>query len=53
MENDATVLAEGATLGRRGRFTPHLAATYSLDEVAEAHREAERGHTQGKIVITL
>lgn len=52
-ENDATVLAEGAALGNQGRFTPHLAATYSLDKIAEAHREAERGHTQGKIVITL
>ncbi|OKK12402.1 NADP-dependent oxidoreductase [Streptomyces sp. CB02400] len=52
-ENDATVLAEGAALGGQGRFTPHLAATHPLDEIAEAHREAERGHTQGKIVITL
>ncbi|MFH9661446.1 NADP-dependent oxidoreductase [Streptomyces sp. NPDC017248] len=52
-ENDAAVLAEGAALGSRGRFTPHLAATYPLDEITEAHREAERGHTQGKLVITL
>lgn len=52
-ENDAKVLAEGAALGARGGFTPHLAATYPLDEIAEAHRDAERGHTQGKIVVTL
>ncbi|MFE1506625.1 NADP-dependent oxidoreductase [Streptomyces sp. NPDC058726] len=52
-ENDAAVLAEGAALGARGGFTPHLAAIYPLDEIAEAHREAERGHTQGKIVVTL
>ncbi len=52
-ENDSTVLAEGARLGSQGRFTPYLAATYPLDKIAEAHREAERGHTQGKIVIAL
>ncbi|MER7057680.1 MULTISPECIES: NADP-dependent oxidoreductase [unclassified Streptomyces] len=52
-ENDSNVLADGAALGSRGKFTPHLAATYPLDRIAEAHREAERGHTQGKIVVTL
>lgn len=48
-ENNSTVLAEGATSG----YTPHLAATYPLDKIAEAHREAEQGHTQGKIIMIL
>lgn len=52
-ENNSAVLAEGAALGARGGYTPHLAATYPLEKIAEAHREAERGHTQGKIVVTL
>ncbi|MFI5934181.1 NADP-dependent oxidoreductase [Actinoplanes sp. NPDC051494] len=52
-ENDSTVLAEGAALGARGGYAPYLAATYPLDRIAEAHREAELGHTQGKIVVTL
>jgi NADPH:quinone reductase-like Zn-dependent oxidoreductase len=52
-ENDSAVLAEGAALGARGEYTPHVAATYPLDEIAEAHRESEHGHTQGKIVVLL
>ncbi|WP_030378266.1 MULTISPECIES: NADP-dependent oxidoreductase [unclassified Streptomyces] len=52
-ENDSAVLAEGAALGGRGLFVPHLAATYPLERIAEAHRESELGHTQGKIVVTL
>ncbi|MFG1642516.1 NADP-dependent oxidoreductase [Amycolatopsis sp. NPDC049252] len=52
-ENDSAVLAEGAALGARGEYTPHIAATYPLDEIAEAHRESERGHTRGKIVVVL
>ncbi|NLU81001.1 NADP-dependent oxidoreductase [Micromonospora sp. HNM0581] len=52
-ENDSTVLAEGAALGTRGAYTPHLAATYPLEKIADAHQESERGHTQGKIVLVV
>jgi NADPH:quinone reductase-like Zn-dependent oxidoreductase len=52
-ENDSAVLAEGAALGARGGYAPHLAAAYPLAEIAEAHRESERGHTRGKIVVVL
>ncbi|MGN9808950.1 NADP-dependent oxidoreductase [Micromonospora sp. BQ11] len=52
-ENNSEVLAEGAALGARGGYTPYLAATFPIDKIADAHREAERGHTQGKIVVTL
>jgi NADPH:quinone reductase-like Zn-dependent oxidoreductase len=47
--NNAALLAEGA----RGGYTPYLAATYPLEKIAEAHRESERGHTQGKIVVVI
>jgi NADPH:quinone reductase-like Zn-dependent oxidoreductase len=52
-ENDAALLAEGAALGARGGYTPHLAATFPLEEIAEAHRASELGHTRGKIVVVL
>ncbi|AGL15929.1 NADP-dependent oxidoreductase [Actinoplanes sp. N902-109] len=52
-QNNATLLAEGAALGARGGYTPHLAAIFPLDKIAEAHREAERGHTQGKIIVVM
>lgn len=52
-ENDSALLAEAAALGARRGYTPYLAATYPLDKIADAHRESERGHIQGKIVVTL
>ncbi|WP_326949536.1 NADP-dependent oxidoreductase [Amycolatopsis sp. NBC_01307] len=52
-ENNSALLAEGAALGARGGYTPHLAATYALDDIADAHRDSEGGHTQGKIVVLV
>jgi len=52
-ENDSALLAEGAGLGERGVFTPRIASTYPVEEIAAAHSEAERGRTQGKIVIMI
>lgn len=52
-ENNAALLAEGAALGARGGYTPHLAATFPLEEITQAHRESELGHTRGKIVVVL
>ncbi|MFJ8051786.1 NADP-dependent oxidoreductase [Streptomyces luteogriseus] len=52
-ENDSAHLAEGATHGANGHYTPHIAETFPLDKIAEAHRYAERRRTQGKIVVTL
>lgn len=52
-QNDPALLAEAAELGRQGRYSPRIERTYSLDETAEAHAYAERGHTQGKIVIRI
>jgi len=52
-ENDFTLLAEAGELGRQGRYTPRIERTYPLEQIAEAHAYAERGHTRGKIVIRV
>lgn len=52
-ENDPALLAEAAELGWQGRYTPRIERTYPLEEIADAHAYAERGHTRGKIVVRL
>ncbi|MDA0631792.1 NADP-dependent oxidoreductase [Nonomuraea sp. MCN248] len=52
-ENDSALLAEAGDLGRQGRYTPRVERTYPLEKIAEAHADAERGHTRGKIVIRV
>jgi NADPH:quinone reductase len=42
---------ELARLAGDGRLRVVLAATYPLDEVAEAHRQIATGHTTGKIAL--
>jgi len=46
------VLAELADLIATGRLEMPIARTYPLDQVQEAYRELEAGHTFGKIVLT-
>ncbi len=36
-----------------GKVTPVIDRTYPLNEVPEAIRYLEEGHTQGKVVITV
>ncbi|WP_405588841.1 NADP-dependent oxidoreductase [Streptomyces sp. NBC_01190] len=45
------VLTEMADLIASGEIEIPIAATYPLDQVAEAFRELERRHTRGKIVL--
>ncbi|WP_459249328.1 NADP-dependent oxidoreductase [Streptomyces youssoufiensis] len=52
-ENDPTLLAEAATLGRQGHYTPRVERTYRLTEVREAHAHGERGRTRGKVVVRV
>jgi len=48
--NDMKIIAG---LLERGMIRPHIAKTYAFDQMAEAHRDMERGRTVGKIIITL
>ncbi|MFH9677359.1 NADP-dependent oxidoreductase [Streptomyces sp. NPDC017405] len=44
-------IGEAAALAAEGKLTVPIAATYSLQEAAEAHRVSEQGHVRGKLVI--
>ncbi|TWV29533.1 NADP-dependent oxidoreductase [Streptomyces misionensis] len=44
-------IGAAAALAAEGRLTVPIAATYSLEEAAEAHRVSEQGHVRGKLVI--
>jgi NADPH:quinone reductase-like Zn-dependent oxidoreductase len=52
-QNGSSVLDEGAEIGERGALTPRISRTFTLDQIATAHAEAERGHTRGKIVVRI
>jgi NADPH:quinone reductase-like Zn-dependent oxidoreductase len=47
----ASVLAELADLVARGGLEIPIARVYPLEQVREAFRELEQGHTRGKIVL--
>jgi NADPH:quinone reductase-like Zn-dependent oxidoreductase len=47
----AAVLAELAGLVASGELDVPIARVYQLDQVREAYRDLERGHTLGKIVL--
>lgn len=44
-------LAEAARLHDQGAFRLPVAATYPFSQAAAAHRESERGHVRGKLVL--
>jgi NADPH:quinone reductase-like Zn-dependent oxidoreductase len=47
----AAARSELARLAGEGRLRVVLDATYSLDDVADAHRHIAAGHTTGKIAL--
>jgi NADPH:quinone reductase-like Zn-dependent oxidoreductase len=40
-------------LADAGKVTVHVEHTYPLSQAAEAHRELQRGHTHGKLVLAI
>ncbi|MEU6992779.1 NADP-dependent oxidoreductase [Streptomyces sp. NPDC046465] len=46
-------LAVAADLARQGRFTVPVAAAFTIENAAAAHRLSETGHAKGKIVLTI
>lgn len=50
-EPDRAGLESLAALVLEGRLTVHVDRVFPLDQVAEAHRLGERGHTTGKLVL--
>jgi NADPH:quinone reductase-like Zn-dependent oxidoreductase len=51
VEPDHVALESLADLVDHGHLRVHLERTFSFDEIAEAHRYIEAGHTTGKIVL--
>ena len=52
-ENPAPALLQAAALGAAGSYVPHIAATYRLDQIAQAHARSQAGHALGKLVIKV
>ncbi|HEY8985846.1 MAG TPA: NADP-dependent oxidoreductase [Streptomyces sp.] len=52
-ENDATLLTAAAELGLQGHYTPRIEHVFPLTRIADAHEHAQRGHTRGKIVVSV
>ncbi len=50
-DDPAQVLAELADLIDRGELEIPIAGVYPLEQVRDAFREVERGHTHGKVVL--
>ncbi|HLR95194.1 MAG TPA: NADP-dependent oxidoreductase [Jiangellaceae bacterium] len=50
---DATQLTELGTLVDTGAVRPQIAATYPLEQIAQAHDQQEAGHVRGKLVLEI
>lgn len=50
---DGTALTTIARLLESGSVQVYVDRVFALDQAAEAHRELERGHTRGKIVLRV
>ncbi|GIG28145.1 NADP-dependent oxidoreductase [Cellulomonas marina] len=50
---DAADLAALGALADEGRLTVPVAATFGLEQTADAHRLSEEGHAAGKVVVTV
>jgi NADPH:quinone reductase-like Zn-dependent oxidoreductase len=50
---DGTTLAVIARLLEAGNVRVHVDRIHALEQLAQAHREIEDGHTRGKIVVKV
>lgn len=50
---EATHLDALAKLVSEGKLKVDIAERFALEQLAEAHRRSEQGHTRGKIVVTI
>lgn len=48
-----SVLEEVAKMVESGAIRPVISAVYTWDEILDAHRDVEAGHSRGKVVVTL
>ena len=53
VEPDRAGLEAIAGLVESGQLSPHVSATFPLEEAARAHEAGETGRTQGKLVLTI
>jgi D-arabinose 1-dehydrogenase-like Zn-dependent alcohol dehydrogenase len=53
VEADGAELAEIAELVTAGKVKPHVAKTFSLVRVSDALSDVEKGHSVGKVVLTV
>lgn len=53
LKNEKRDMQAIARLLEIGELKPHISKSFTLNEIREAHKELEKGHTKGKIVITM
>ena len=52
-EPSGEVLSEVCEMVERGEVKPLIDAVYTMEEIVDAHKHVEGGHTRGKVVITV
>ncbi|QMV42745.1 NADP-dependent oxidoreductase [Cohnella cholangitidis] len=52
-QRSAVRLAQLADLHSRGELQIHIRQTFPLSHAADAHREVEKGHGRGKVVLSI
>jgi NADPH:quinone reductase-like Zn-dependent oxidoreductase len=46
-------MAQMADLLKQGILKPYVSRQFPFEQLAEAHRQVETGHTRGKVIVTL
>lgn len=53
LKNNKEDMQAIADLLKAGDLKPYISKRFTLDQIREAHKDLEKGHTKGKIVITM